>query len=99
MIQPHFPNTAQPLDRAFIIHCHGLEIDALTKMNHESEIIRAEIPDLKRIVENECWLEGERRGRAVDAHEETIQQRVAQIILGGAGAYLREKHSRSSPST
>ena len=62
-------------------------------MNPESEFIRTEIPDVKRIVENECWLEGERRGEPVDAHDKTISERVAQIILKGAGAYLRKKHS------
>ena len=62
-------------------------------MNPESEFIRTEIPDVKNIVENECWLEGERRGEPVDARDETVRERVANIILGGAGAYLREKHS------
>jgi hypothetical protein len=62
-------------------------------MDPESKFIRSEIPDVKNIVDNECWLEGERRGEPVDAHDETIQKRVAQIILGGAGAYLRRKHS------
>ena len=62
-------------------------------MNPESEFIRTEIPDVKNIVENECWLEAERRGEPVDARDETVRERVANIILGGAGAYLREKHS------
>ncbi len=62
-------------------------------MDPEAKFIRSEIPDVKCIVDNECWLEGERRGEAVDAHDKTIQERVAQIILGGAGAYLRKKHS------
>jgi hypothetical protein len=62
-------------------------------MDPEAEFIRAEIPDVKNIVENECWLEGERRGAPVDARDQTIRERVAQIILGGAGAYLRRKHS------
>jgi hypothetical protein len=62
-------------------------------MSPESKFIRTEIPDVKNIVDNECWLEGERRGKPVDAHDEAIQKRVAQIILNGAGAYLREKHS------
>jgi len=62
-------------------------------MDPESEFIRSEIPDVKNIVDNECWLEGERRGEPVDAHDKTIRERVAQIILGGAGAYLRKKHS------
>ena len=57
----------------------------------EEEIIRSEIPDVKSIVENECWLEGERRGRPVDPHDESVRERVADIILGGVGAFLRQK--------
>ena len=61
-------------------------------MDEEVEFIRSEIPDVKNIVNTECWLEGERRGHPVDVHDEAIQERVADIILGGAGAYLRQKH-------
>jgi len=68
-------------------------------MNPESEFIRSEIPDVKSIVDNECWLEGERRGEPVDARDKTIRERVAQIILGGAGAYLRRKHSGQGQSS
>ena len=62
-------------------------------MDEESEFIRSEIPDVKSIVQNECWLEGERRGQAVDFHDPAIQVRVADIILGGAGEYMRQKHT------
>ncbi|MES2571202.1 MAG: hypothetical protein V4710_14245, partial [Verrucomicrobiota bacterium] len=65
----------------------------MAQMDNASEIIRAEIPDVREIVLNECWLEGERRGCAVDAHDGFIQQRVADIILARAGAYLRSKYS------
>ena len=61
-------------------------------MDRESEIIRAEIPDVEVIVRNECWLEGERRGQAVDRSDDAIRERVADIILGGVGADLRKKH-------
>jgi hypothetical protein len=60
-------------------------------MSRETQIIRAEIPEIARILENECWLESERRGYEVGPHDEVIRRRVAEIILGGAGAYLREK--------
>jgi hypothetical protein len=60
-------------------------------MSRETEIIRAEIPEIARIVKNECWLESERRGCPVGPNDEVIRWRVAEIILGGAGAYLREK--------
>ena len=60
-------------------------------MDQEAEFIRSEIADVRSIVNNECWLEAERRGHAVDAHDEAVQGRVADIILGGVGAYLRQK--------
>jgi len=67
-------------------------------MDQESEFIRSEIADVKRIVNNECWLEAERRGHPVDPHDETIRKRVADIILNGAGAYLRKKHASGGHS-
>lgn len=62
-------------------------------MSSESEIILAEIPDVAAIVQNECWLEGERRGCPVDPGDEVVRRRVVEIILGGAGAYLRKRHT------
>jgi hypothetical protein len=64
-------------------------------MRNESEIIRAEIPDVARIVSDECWLEGERRGEPVSPHDEEIQCRVAEIIIAEAGAVLRARHTGS----
>ncbi len=64
-------------------------------MDSEAEFIRSELPDVKAIVQNECWLEGERRGTPVDAHDPAIQSRVADIILGGAGEALRRRKEAS----
>ena len=61
-------------------------------MDEEAKFILSEIPDVKSIVQNECWLEGERRGEPVDLKDPAVQERVADIILGGAGDYLRRKH-------
>jgi hypothetical protein len=61
-------------------------------MDQEAEFIRSEIPDITSIVQNECWLEGERRGQPVDRQDPAVQLRVADIILHGAGDYLRHKH-------
>ena len=58
-------------------------------MSAESEFIQAEIPEVRKIVQDECWLEGERRGAAVDPRDDAIQKRVAEIILSGVGAQLR----------
>ena len=61
-------------------------------MSHEVEIIHAEISDVREIIRNECWLEGERRGSPVDPHDDLIRDRVADIILAGAGKRLRLQH-------
>jgi hypothetical protein len=58
-------------------------------MSPESEFIQAEIPEIERIVRDECWLEGERRGCPVDRHDPVIRDRVAEIILTSVGAQLR----------
>ena len=63
-------------------------------MSSESEFILGEIPDVAAIVQNECWLEGERRGCPVDPRDAVVQTRVAEIILQGAGAYIRERHTQ-----
>lgn len=64
-------------------------------MTRESEFIRAELPDVERIVKNECWLEGERRGCRVEPSDDVVRCRVAEIILGGVGAYLRAHLGKS----
>lgn len=61
------------------------------EMSPESEFIQAEIPEIERIVRNECWLEGERRGCPVDRHDPAIRERVADIILTTVGAKLRRE--------
>ena len=58
----------------------------------EAAFIRTEIPEVAEIVRHECWLEGERRGSSVDPHDPDIQARVADIILAGVGAKMRERH-------
>lgn len=65
-------------------------------MNNESQIIREEIADVARVFAQECWLEGERQGHAVDPHDEGIQLRVANLILGGLGSQIRHLHEHAS---
>jgi hypothetical protein len=60
----------------------------------EAEFIAAELPEIAKIIHNECWLEGERRGCAVDRYDPVVLERVAAIILGGVGAHLRQVHGR-----
>ena len=66
----------------------------LRALGTEAEFIREQISDVEGIVRNECWLEGERQGRAVDPKEMVIQERVADIILAGAGEEFRRRRQR-----
>ena len=68
-------------------------------MSPESELIREELPDVDQIVRDECWLEGERRGNPVEPSDAAIQERVAGIILSGAGAEIRRRHMPPSGET
>ena len=61
-------------------------------MNHSSELIRAEIKDMKAIVQAACAVEQAHRGVPVDPHETAVQVRVADMILEGLGAHLRAVH-------
>jgi Arc/MetJ-type ribon-helix-helix transcriptional regulator len=63
-------------------------------MDPESEVIRAEIPDVEKIFRDECWLEAERRGAPVEPQDDVVRERVAEIILTGVGARLRQKYRR-----
>ena len=68
------------------------------EMSPESEFIQAEIPAIERIVRDECWLEGERRGCPVDRNDPAIRARVVEIILTSVGAKLRsELNLRHNP--
>jgi len=69
------------------------KVNLLRSMKDSSELIRAEIGDIKAIVKAACAMEAAHRGGApVDPHEMAVQVRVADIILGGVGAYLRQAH-------
>jgi hypothetical protein len=58
-------------------------------MTPESEFILEEVSSVAKIVRDECWLEGERRGVSVDPRDAVVQERVADIILSGVGAEIR----------
>jgi len=69
------------------------QVDLLCSMKDSSELIRAEIGDVKAIVKAACAMEEAHRGGGpVDPHEAAVQVRVADIILGGVGAYLRQMY-------
>jgi hypothetical protein len=58
-------------------------------MKTSSELILAEIRDLKRIVRAAFEMESASGGAPVDLHDPCVQVRAAEMILAGAGASMR----------
>jgi len=67
-------------------------------MKSPSDIILAEIGGVEKVVHFACKVEAQRRGAPVDRHDEKVQLLAAEMILGGVGAELRERHGGSEAS-
>lgn len=49
-------------------------------MNHDPVVVR-ELPVIRKIIEDETWLEGERRGCRVNADDRIVRDRVCEVVL------------------
>lgn len=58
-------------------------------MSSPDPVILRELPVIQKIIADETWLEGERRGRYVSSNDPVVQERVCDIILS-IGEKLRE---------
>jgi len=58
-------------------------------MNPFDPVLLSEIPVIQKIIRDEMWLEGERRGCPVPAHDTTVRENVCRVILR-IGRELRE---------
>jgi len=52
-------------------------------------IVTRELPLIRKIVEDETWLEGERRGCPVSPHDPVVCEKVCAVILR-IGQQLRD---------
>jgi len=50
------------------------------KKTPPSELIKAEIPIVEKIIRDETWYEGERRGAFVDPNDPTVQSKVVEVV-------------------
>lgn len=50
-------------------------------MNQLDPVLRRQFPLIAKIVADETWLEGERRGRPVDAEDTTVRENVCLVVL------------------
>ncbi|HVS53547.1 MAG TPA: hypothetical protein VHD62_14425 [Opitutaceae bacterium] len=62
-------------------------------MNAVDPIILQELPAIRKIIQDEIWLEGERRGCPVSPADAKVRQRVCEIVLN-VGQQLREAVER-----
>ena len=63
-------------------------------MNPCDPILFHQLPVIRKIIADETWLEGERRGCQVASDDQVVRDRVCQIILR-IGEQLRDSISAS----
>lgn len=63
-------------------------------MHATDPIVSREIPLIRKIIEDETWLEGERRHCAVSPDDPTVRENVCAVILR-IGQQLRDSIQES----
>ena len=63
-------------------------------MNPLDPVTSRQLPLIRKIIDDETWLESERRGCRVGADDRVVRDRVCQVILR-IGQQLRESLSNS----
>lgn len=53
-------------------------------------VIVGELPVIQKVIQDEMWFEGERRGCAVTQDDPVVRENVCQVILR-IGSELRER--------
>lgn len=66
--------------------------DFSSSMKPADPILHREIPVIQKIIQDETWLEGERRGCHVRPDDHVVRERVCQVILR-IGQELRDSLS------
>lgn len=59
-------------------------------------VLHRQIPVIQKIIQDETWLEGERRGCRVGPDDRVVRENVCQVILR-VGQEIRESVTRSLP--
>lgn len=57
-------------------------------MSSHDPVVPRQLPVIKKIIEDETWLEGERRGCYVPPTDPVVRERVCDVVLR-VGAQLR----------
>jgi hypothetical protein len=76
----------------------SLWLAATRRMSNSDPIITRELPVIHKIIADETWLEGERRGREVSPDDPVVRDNVCAVILR-IGEQLRENFQRELSSS
>ena len=63
-------------------------------MTTPDPIVARELPVIHRIIQDETWLEGERRGCRVSADDPVVREKVCEVILR-VGQQLRDSFANA----
>ena len=66
-------------------------------MNPHDPVLVRELPVIQKIIHDETWLEGERRGCQVRPDDRVVRENVCEIVLR-IGQQLRDSVSAALPS-
>jgi hypothetical protein len=50
-------------------------------MNSTDPVLHRQLPLIAKIVADETWLEGERRGRPVEPSDQNVREKVCEVVL------------------
>jgi hypothetical protein len=64
---------------------------------HHDPVLFRQLPVIQKIIDDETWLEGERRGHRVSTDDVVVRERVCEIVLR-VGRQLRESLERATPA-
>jgi hypothetical protein len=67
-------------------------------MNPNDPVVERELPVIRKIIQDETWLEGERRGCRVNADDRVVRERVCEVVLR-IGQQLRDSITASIAAT
>ena len=67
-------------------------------MTSPDPVVTRQLPVIQKIIRDETWLEGERRGCRVTPDDPVVRERVCSVVLR-VGAQLRASLSRANDAT
>jgi hypothetical protein len=66
-------------------------------MNCPDPVLQRQLPMIQKIIADETWLEGERRGGPVAPTDAVVRENVCQVVLR-VGAEMRARATEEKPS-